>query len=72
MKCVGLQEQVQEGWVRVGSGGGKIGEVRQIHSKDTASLNGTSFNSARKENPFAGSDGETFAILVFHWKKSTL
>jgi hypothetical protein len=52
MKCVGLQEKVQGGWVRVGGSGGKIGEVRQIHSKDTASLNCTSFNPARKENPF--------------------
>jgi hypothetical protein len=48
----GIARKVQGGWVRVGSGGGKIREVRQIHSKDTASLNGTSFNHARKENPF--------------------
>jgi hypothetical protein len=39
-------------WVRVRSGGGEVGEVRQIHSKDTVSLNGTSFNSARKEKAF--------------------
>jgi hypothetical protein len=44
MKCVGLHEKVQ--------GECKIGEVRQIHPKDTASLNGTGFNPARKENPF--------------------
>jgi hypothetical protein len=52
MKCVGLQEKVQGGCARVGSGEGKIGDVRQIHSKDTASLNSTSFNPVRKENPF--------------------
>jgi hypothetical protein len=52
MKCVGLQQKVQRQWVREGTGGGKMGEVKQIHSKDTASLNGTSFNHARKGNPF--------------------
>jgi hypothetical protein len=39
-------------WVRVGSGGGKIGELKIFHPKDTASLYGTSFNPARKDNPF--------------------
>jgi hypothetical protein len=29
----------------------KIGEVRQINSKDTALLNSTSINPARKETP---------------------
>jgi hypothetical protein len=73
MKCVSLQEKVQGGWVRVGSGGGKIGKVRQINSKGTELLNGTSFNPERKENPFVrSSDGETFANLVFHWKKNKL
>jgi hypothetical protein len=36
----------------VGSGEGKVGEVRQMHFKDTAPLNSTSFNHAKKENPF--------------------
>jgi hypothetical protein len=52
MKCVGLQEKVQGEWVMVGSVEGKIGEVKQIHSKATVSLNDTSFNSASKEKPF--------------------
>jgi hypothetical protein len=52
MKCVDLQEKVQGGWVRVESGGGKVEEVGQIHSKDTASLYSIRFNCARKENPF--------------------
>jgi hypothetical protein len=52
--CEGITLKTYEmcRWLRVGSGGGKIGEVRQIHSKDTASLNGTRFKPARKENPF--------------------
>jgi hypothetical protein len=37
---------------RVRNGGGKIQEVRQIYAKDTASLSGSSFNPARKENLF--------------------
>jgi hypothetical protein len=39
--------------VRVGSGGGKMVEATQIHSKDTAPLNGMNFNTGRNENPFA-------------------
>jgi hypothetical protein len=43
----------QEGWVREESGGNKIEEVRQIHSKVTTLLYGTTINPAKKENPFA-------------------